>query len=660
MNIAYSKLSVTFCAYDFSEGRIGGPLTWLARLVPGLLREGIFVRVILATMLENAENGYLHRRLRDSGVDVSSFYFTTDLRTSAHNFLKHFWNRPTGVFVPNLAVGAYVASRYLRDCGIKTVGVLHSDDKFHQGLLETFGTEPFNVDRFVCVSKLLLKVAKKRGISGEQLSLIPYGAPLPAAAARKSGKSFTVIYAGRLEEEQKRIRQVLEAFIDCENAIPQFQGELYGSGSKTAQLQERLQEAGSKSVKLMGAVSPEEIQDRIVDGQVFLLLSAYEGLPIALMEAMACGLVPIVRRIRSGIDELVIDGETGFVIDDDTQVLQKVQKLIADPELWRRLSTNARAHIRQSFTVEVGIERWAQLIRELNGTISHPTQTTQLTLPPRNAKLRREDNRFTKPKIITDFGNRILNKLEHASGTRKPHDSRHDGFTSISKAPYFIDLYVHRLAVLSALRDSMPKLNGRLLDIGCGKMPYREMILKESAVSEYTGLDIETAISYDRSVKPDFTWDGKTMPFEDNSFDCAMATEVLEHCAEPEVLLAEARRVLKPGGVLFLTVPFLWNLHETPHDEYRYTPFSLVRHLKNSGFEDITIKALGGWHAALAQMIGLWVRRAPIRRELRLIFSLLATPCVRFLLWKDAKSNIQFTEGQMISGLTALAKIPKQ
>jgi SAM-dependent methyltransferase len=77
-------------------------------------------------------------------------------------------------------------------------------------------------------------------------------------------------------------------------------------------------------------------------------------------------------------------------------------------------------------------------------------------------------------------------------------------------------------------------------------MPYRDHILKNSEVTEYVGLDIETAIAYDVSVQPDFTWDGNVMPFEDNSFDCAYGTEFLEHCPDPEKVLKEVYRVLKP------------------------------------------------------------------------------------------------------------------
>lgn len=83
------------------------------------------------------------------------------------------------------------------------------------------------------------------------------------------------------------------------------------------------------------------------------------------------------------------------------------------------------------------------------------------------------------------------------------------------------------------------------------------------------------------------------MPFNSNSFDCAIGTEVLEHCPNPEIVLKEVFRVLKPGGTFFFTVPFLWPIHEPQHDEYRYTPFAMKRILGLSGFDNILIHSTG-------------------------------------------------------------------
>ena len=235
--------------------------------------------------------------------------------------------------------------------------------------------------------------------------------------------------------------------------------------------------------------------------------------------------------------------------------------------------------------------------------------------------------------------------------------------------PRTVDIYTHRRAILSAIRSHLPKFQGVLLDIGCGYMPYKPLIMAPpSSVSKYVGLDLENSSIY--SQKPDVVWDGRTMPLDDNFADCAMATEVFEHCPEPEVVMREAFRVLKPGGSLFFTVPFLWPLHDVPYDEYRYTPFALTRHLRNAGFDDIDIRPLGGWNASLGQMIALWSKRAQLtstnrslfgkiaRRVRPVILSWLAVPIV-WLLAKSDRLPQTFSESSMVIGLWGVASKPR-
>jgi SAM-dependent methyltransferase len=233
---------------------------------------------------------------------------------------------------------------------------------------------------------------------------------------------------------------------------------------------------------------------------------------------------------------------------------------------------------------------------------------------------------------------------------------QYDNFINIPFSDDNLDRYLVRTSIKKALDAHLKDFKGKFLDAGCGKMPYREYIKKNSSITEYIGLDIETARPYDAVIKPDFTWDGITMPFEDHSFDSCMATEVLEHCPEPEVFLKEVYRILKPGGVFFFTVPFLWNLHEVPHDEYRYTPFSLERHFRNSGFTEVEIKATGGWHAAMAQMLGLWVKRSPMNEKKRKWAMKIVKPVMKKLIKMEGNTTVNFKERQMITGLYGIVK----
>lgn len=170
-----------------------------------------------------------------------------------------------------------------------------------------------------------------------------------------------------------------------------------------------------------------------------------------------------------------------------------------------------------------------------------------------------------------------------------------------------LDRYVVRQGILTALHAVLPQLSGTLLDVGSGQQPYKPLLLSPpSQVHTYLALDLRNHLAYQ---KPDLEWDGTHIPLHENSVESALATEVFEHCPHPEVVMREICRTLKPGGILFFTVPFLWPLHDVPYDEYRYTPFALERHLRNAGFANIELKATGGWDRSMAQMIGLWARR---------------------------------------------------
>ena len=214
--------------------------------------------------------------------------------------------------------------------------------------------------------------------------------------------------------------------------------------------------------------------------------------------------------------------------------------------------------------------------------------------------------------------------------------------------PATLDRALQRRAVVDFLHEIAPSLSGTVLDVGCGHQPYRSLVTATGA--SYVGLDLPPT----RYRAPDVVWEGTAIPLRSDSVDCALATELLEHVPDPQPLLREVHRVLRPGGRLYLTVPYLWPLHDVPDDMYRYTPFALERALRAAGFDGVELRATGGWDASLAQLLGLWARRRPMSRRLRRPVSWALTPVVAALARADRRPD-RFTESTMLTGLAGSA-----
>ncbi len=220
--------------------------------------------------------------------------------------------------------------------------------------------------------------------------------------------------------------------------------------------------------------------------------------------------------------------------------------------------------------------------------------------------------------------------------------------------PSTLDSYGNVLLLRSAIERARCNFYGDVLDVGCGQMPYRSLVLSEpSRATRYISVDLPGV-----GNAPDIEWDGRMIPLPDARVDCAMLTEVLEHCADPEGVLKEVCRVLRPGGFLYLTVPFIWPMHDVPHDEFRYTSYCLQRLLANAGFPNASIEATGGRHALLAVVLGLWVRRRALTSRVHVVtkavLSVVLWPVIWSLMRMDKRPE-KLGESTLLVGLSACA-----
>ena len=153
-------------------------------------------------------------------------------------------------------------------------------------------------------------------------------------------------------------------------------------------------------------------------------------------------------------------------------------------------------------------------------------------------------------------------------------------------------------AFLERLARELPA-GTRVLDAGAGEAPYRTLF----AECNYMTSDWEQS-EHAGAQRSDVLAPLSRLPLDDRSFDVVVNTQVLEHVDDPAAVLGEFRRLLVPTGELWLTAPFVWELHEEPHDYFRFTTHGLRSLLERAGFVAIEIHPLGGgYFATIGQLL---------------------------------------------------------
>lgn len=132
----------------------------------------------------------------------------------------------------------------------------------------------------------------------------------------------------------------------------------------------------------------------------------------------------------------------------------------------------------------------------------------------------------------------------------------------------------------------------KILDLGCGSKPYEAIF---PFAEKFVGFDVE------RNERVDFVGFNWDLPFQDNEFDALISTQVLEHTAKIPETVKEIRRVVKSGGLIYISVPLTFPEHGIPYDFYRFTRFGLMEIFKE--FEVVKIEPHNGY---ISTMFRLW------------------------------------------------------
>src|SRR5207244_1456771 len=167
-----------------------------------------------------------------------------------------------------------------------------------------------------------------------------------------------------------RISEVTHALCRAVREVPGTEALIYGDGPDRRVVEQILREEGDGlRVHLGRRVENDDVSKYLLKCHAGVLLSDWEGLGLALLEEMACGLVPIgLRHARGGAPELIEDGVTGLLVDDRGDgFVAAVRRLREDQSLWERLARSARARVETEYSEEICAARWQKLLGELVG-----------------------------------------------------------------------------------------------------------------------------------------------------------------------------------------------------------------------------------------------------------------------------------------------------
>jgi SAM-dependent methyltransferase len=185
----------------------------------------------------------------------------------------------------------------------------------------------------------------------------------------------------------------------------------------------------------------------------------------------------------------------------------------------------------------------------------------------------------------------------------------------------FYDYGEYRLKGFIRRLSALTGAGKRILDVGAGELQYKKYFKHLNYVSQDLGVG---DANWDYS-KIDIISDIYNIPVEEKSFDYILCTQVIEHLKYPHQAFKEFSRILKSGGLLFVTCPLSWKEHQQPYDYFRYTQYALKMLAEENNFKVLELNKVGGKFITMAKLmndlnISLRIKNKIILRLLMILF----------------------------------------
>jgi SAM-dependent methyltransferase len=184
------------------------------------------------------------------------------------------------------------------------------------------------------------------------------------------------------------------------------------------------------------------------------------------------------------------------------------------------------------------------------------------------------------------------------SNFKKTYDQELSDMGFSAKQIYSLDA-THIVLYKKITANIQKYFAGSVLDIGAGRDYFRTQA--PNTVEKWTSLDYNF-----RTDSIDINASALDLPIKNACMDCVLLADVLEHLTNPEKAIGEIHRVLKNGGLALISAPFFLNLHEEPHDYFRFSKFGLKEVFERNGFEVVTLERTCG----VISTMGYWITAA--------------------------------------------------
>ena len=389
----------------------------MADLVPWLMQHGVSAHVY---GFDCGGSTPLFDHLERTAVRVARMPHSASFKARTLWLLSRYREDCVDVVIPNYFLSAFTAARWCGERRPKVISVLHSDDALYRRLLDEVAKQSpeFPCDALVAVSVQLEKLASQTLGDSVHFERISYGIPHSHGCATKpSNGILRVVYSGRMVQEQKRIIDTVSGACDAVARLPGVSFDFIGDGSERSACEEIVARRGcGERIRFLGRMSSSEVRMALPNYHVFLLLSDYEGLPFALLEAASAGLVPICTPVRSGVGEVIEHQVSGiFVEDRSDSLIAALQRLQTDEELWKRCSQEIR---RRSlfYRIDRSGKSWLELIegvRKRQSQFRGSSRFGRRPMPPVMKEFLFDDYERALPRIKRIRGRvrRLLQKM---------------------------------------------------------------------------------------------------------------------------------------------------------------------------------------------------------------------------------------------------------